>query len=156
MAFADISSPMPELEPGFWRTKALADMSRDEWEALCDGCAKCCLHRLEDEDTREIYFTNVHCRLLDVETGRCTDYRHRSTLVPDCVTLTPAELDDPYWLPSTCAYRLLAEGKELYDWHPLISGDPDTVIRSGNTILGRCVCEDDADELDQHIITWMK
>ena len=86
---------MPDLEPGFWRTKPLDEMNRDEWEALCDGCAKCCLHRLEDEETREIYFTNVHCRLLNLDNGQCSDYTNRSTRVPDCVTLTPAELDAP-------------------------------------------------------------
>ena len=147
---------MAEIEPGFWHHKTLEEMNRDEWEALCDGCAKCCLHRLEDEDTREIYFTNVHCRLLDLKASRCTRYGERSALVPDCVTLTPADLEDPYWLPSTCAYRLLAEGKELPHWHPLISGNPDTVRQSGNSISGRTICEDDADDLSHHIITWMK
>ncbi len=147
---------MSNLEPEFWRNKSLDEMTRDEWEALCDGCAKCCLHRLEDEETRDIYFTNVHCRLLDVKSGQCTDYRNRSTLVSDCVTLTVDNLDDPYWLPSTCAYRLLQEGKELPQWHPLVSGNPETVMQSGNSIKGRCVCEDDADDLVHHIITWMK
>lgn len=144
------------LDHEFWRHKSLGEMNRDEWEALCDGCAKCCLHRLEDDATREIYFTNVHCRLLDIASGRCGDYRNRSTRVPDCVTLTPGNLGDPYWLPSTCAYRLLAEDKELPPWHPLVSGDAGSVLRSGNTITGRCVCEDDADELEHHIITWMR
>ncbi len=147
---------MSNLEPEFWRNKSLNEMNRDEWEALCDGCAKCCLHRLEDEETREIYFTNVHCRLLEVESGQCTDYRNRSRLVSDCVTLTVDNLDDPYWLPSTCAYRLLQEGKDLPQWHPLVSGNTESVMRSGNSIKGRCVCEDDADELVHHIITWMK
>ncbi|MEN8214701.1 MAG: YcgN family cysteine cluster protein, partial [Pseudomonadota bacterium] len=94
--------------------------------------------------------------LLDLESNQCTDYLNRSTLVSDCVTLAPDNLDDPYWLPSTCAYRLLAEGKELPEWHPLVSGNPETVMQSGNSIKGRCVCEDDADELVHHIITWMK
>ena len=147
---------MSNLEPQYWRHKSLGEMNRDEWEALCDGCAKCCLHRLEDEETRDIYFTNVHCRLLDVKSGQCTDYRNRSTQVSDCVTLTVENIDDPYWLPSTCAYRLLQEGKELPQWHPLVSGTTKTVAQSGNSIKGRCVCEDDAGELVHHIITWMK
>ena len=147
---------MSDSNREFWRHKSLGEMNRDEWEALCDGCAKCCLHRLEDEETQDIYFTNVHCRLLDVKSGQCTDYRNRSTLVSDCVTLTVDNLDDPYWLPSTCAYRLLQEGKELPQWHQLVSGNPESVMRSGNSIKGRCVCEDDADELVHHIITWMK
>lgn len=147
---------MAEKRPEFWRQYALDELNRNEWEALCDGCAKCCLHRLEDADTREIYFTNVHCRLLDVPTGQCTDYSNRSVVVPDCVTLTPETLEDPYWLPSTCAYRLVAQGKELPEWHPLISGKTETVFQSGNAIKGRTICEDDADDLVHHIITWMK
>lgn len=147
---------MKTLTSRFWLQKPLDALNRSEWEALCDGCAKCCLHRLEDADTRQIYFTNVHCRLLDVETGRCTDYANRSQRVPDCVTITLAELEDPYWLPSTCAYRLLAENKPLPDWHPLVSGDPESVFRSGNAICRLVVCEDEADELEHHIIDWLK
>ena len=131
-------------------------MTRDEWESLCDGCAKCCLYRLEDEDTRDIYYTNVHCRLLNVETARCTDYANRSVRVPDCVTITPAVLEDPYWLPATCAYRLVAEGQDLPSWHPLVSGDPDSVARAGQRISGRTICEDDADVLEQHLVDWVE
>jgi uncharacterized cysteine cluster protein YcgN (CxxCxxCC family) len=140
----------------FWKTKPLAEMTREEWESLCDGCAKCCLYRLEDEETREIHFTNVHCRLLDVPSARCTDYANRSIRVTDCVTITPEVLDDPYWLPSTCAYRLLAEGRDLPDWHPLVSGDADSVRRAGHQISGRTICEDDADALEQHLVDWIK
>lgn len=147
---------MNSLSPGFWREKTLAELDSVEWEALCDGCAKCCLHRLEDEDTQEIYFTNVHCRLLDTRSCRCRDYPNRATRVDDCVTITLEELKDPYWLPSTCAYRLLAEGKPLPAWHPLISGDPETVFISGNSIGGRTICEDDADALEHHLIDWIK
>lgn len=147
---------MKSEHEAFWTSKPLAAMNTEEWEALCDGCAKCCLHRLEDEDTREIYFTNVHCRLLDTSTRLCTDYPNRSVRVPDCVTVTMKELEDPYWLPSTCAYRLLAEGKELPEWHPLVSGDPATVLRSGNGISGHTICEDEAGDLTNHMITWMK
>lgn len=140
----------------FWREKNLDEMSREEWESLCDGCAKCCLYRLEDADTREIHFTNVHCRLLDTGSGRCTDYANRSRRVPDCVTITPAVLKDPYWLPKTCAYRLLAEGRDLPAWHPLVSGDPDSVRRAGQRICGRTVCEDEADELENHLVDWIE
>ncbi|HDK38626.1 MAG TPA: YcgN family cysteine cluster protein [Thiolapillus brandeum] len=147
---------MTKTPAEYWKHKSLAEMDAGEWEALCDGCAKCCLHRLEDEDTREIYFTNVHCRLLDTETSRCSDYTNRSTRVSDCITITLKELEDPYWLPSTCAYRLLAEGKPLPNWHPLVSGDSGTVFRSGNGIEGRTICEDDADRLDHHLIDWIK
>ena len=131
-------------------------MDQGEWESLCDGCAKCCLYRLEDEDTREVYFTNVHCRLLDTVSGRCTDYPNRSTRVSDCVTITPAVLQDPYWLPATCAYRLLAEGRDLPAWHPLLSGDPDSVVEAGQRVCNRTICEDDADELESHLVDWIE
>lgn len=147
---------MSSPEKQFWRHKKLSEMSPAEWESLCDGCAKCCLYRLEDEDTRQIYFTNVHCRLLDTECGRCTDYTNRSTRVPDCVTITPAVLEDPYWLPRSCAYRLLAEGRDLPDWHPLVTGDPASVATSGNRLSGLIVCEDDADELENHLVDWVE
>ena len=141
----------------FWERKSLAELSREEWESLCDGCAKCCLHRLEDEETRDIYFTNVHCRLLDTESCRCSDYANRSTRVEDCVTITLDELKDPYWLPATCAYRLLAEGRPLPDWHPLVSGDPASVVEAGHSIgNGRTVCEDEADDLAHHLIDWIR
>lgn len=140
----------------FWKTKSLAEMDRDEWESLCDGCAKCCLYRLEDADTRAVYTTNVHCRLLDTESGRCTDYPNRSERVPDCVTITPAVLEDPYWLPTTCAYRRLAEGKDLPDWHPLVTGDPDSVRLAGHRVCGRTICEDDADVLESHLVDWFE
>lgn len=140
----------------FWRRKALDALEPAEWESLCDGCGKCCLHKLEDEDTREIRFTNVACRLLDAATCRCSDYANRSSRVPDCVTLTPEVLDDPYWLPATCAYRLVAEGKDLPDWHPLVSGDAMSVVRSGHSVCGRVVSELDADDLEHHLISWVK
>jgi uncharacterized cysteine cluster protein YcgN (CxxCxxCC family) len=143
---------MTVLRPNFWQAFALDALTQDEWETLCDGCGKCCLHRLEDADTREIYLTNVHCRLLDTSTCRCTNYAKRASLVADCVSLTVDNLTDPYWLPETCAYRLLAEGKPLFAWHPLISGTPETVVSSGNSIRGYSICEDDADDLTQHII----
>ena len=140
----------------FWKQKSLVEMTDEEWESLCDGCAKCCLYRLEDEDTRQIYFTNVHCRLLDTETARCTDYTNRSVRVPDCVTITPEVLTDPYWLPKTCAYRLLAEGRDLPAWHPLVSGSPDTVQRAGQRACNRSICEDEADALENHLVDWFE
>ena len=146
---------MPELIPEFWKQKPLSSLNQMEWEALCDGCAKCCLHRLEDVDTREIHFTNVVCQLLDQESCRCRDYPNRSRLVPDCITLTLKILEDPYWLPSTCAYRLLAESKELPDWHPLVSGTQETVFESGNSVRGRVICETEADDLEHHLIDWV-
>ncbi|VAX06959.1 UPF0260 protein YcgN [hydrothermal vent metagenome] len=139
----------------FWKQKPLNELTHKEWEALCDGCAKCCLHRLEDEDTQEIQFTNVVCRLLDPENGKCTKYGGRSTLVPTCVTMTIKDLENPYWLPSTCAYRLLAEGKELPDWHPLVSGNQYSVFNAGHSVLGRAICETKADELEYHMIDWV-
>lgn len=140
------------MNPRFWETKTLGEMTRDEWEALCDGCGKCCLHKLEDEDTGELVPTNVACRLLDRRTGRCKDYRNRRAHVPDCVRLTPAKLDTIEWLPSTCAYRLLADGEKLPEWHPLETGDPDSVKRAGHSVSGWTVSEDDAGPLEHHML----
>ena len=147
---------MPEITPKFWKEKPLATLSRKEWESLCDGCAKCCLHRLEDEDTGEVFTTNIVCRYLDHNDCRCTDYLNRSTNVPDCVSVTLELLKDPYWLPSTCAYRILAEGSDLPEWHPLVSGTFDTVFSSGNSILGRVVCETKADDPEHHLVQWAR
>ena len=147
---------MSSLSAPFWKQKKLTEMGADEWESLCDGCAKCCLYRLEDEDTRDVYFTNVHCRLLDTESGRCTDYRNRSVRVPDCVTITPKVLEDPYWLPRTCAYRLVAEDHDLPDWHPLVSGDAQTVVHAGQRVCSWTICEDDADALENHLVDWIE
>jgi hypothetical protein len=147
---------MSNLDIPFWKQKKLTEMGAEEWESLCDGCAKCCLYRLEDEDTRDIYFTNVHCRLLDTGSGRCTDYSNRSLRVPDCVTITPQVLEDPYWLPRSCAYRLLAEGRNLPDWHPLVSGDPQSVVHAGQRVCNRTICEDEADELENHLVDWVE
>ncbi len=139
----------------FWETTPLAEMSREQWESLCDGCAKCCLQKLEDMDTREIFFTNVACRYLDLDTCRCTDYANRSKILPTCVTLTLKDLDDPYWLPVTCAYRLLAQGRPLPRWHPLRSGDQHSVFNAGHSICGRVICETEADDLEHHLVDWI-
>ncbi len=142
----------------FWKNARLDALSPRQWESLCDGCGRCCLHKLEDEDSGEFYYTNVACRLLDPDTCRCRDYVQRKTRVPDCITLTIDSLADPAWLPSTCAYRLLAEGKPLPAWHPLVSGDPDSVLRAGHSARGRVIPETDAgtdaDDLLQHLVDW--
>jgi uncharacterized cysteine cluster protein YcgN (CxxCxxCC family) len=140
----------------FWLEKPLTELTRNEWESLCDHCAKCCLHKIEDIDTREIHFTNVCCRFLDQQTCRCTEYKDRSVRVPDCVTLTPDDLIDPYWLPSTCSYRLIAENKPLPDWHPLLTGNCESTCEAGQQICGRVISETEADKLEQHLITWVQ
>ena len=141
-------------EDPFWRRKTLAEMTRSEWESLCDGCAKCCLDKLEDDDTGEISYTEVACRLLDLGTCRCTDYSNRTRFVPDCVVLTPRTVARLTWLPSSCAYRLVSEGKDLEWWHPLVSGDPETVHRAGVSVRGRAVPEALAGDLEDHIVHW--
>ena len=135
----------------FWEAP-LASLDAGEWEALCDGCGKCCLHKLEDEDSGRIYPTNVACRLLDLETARCGDYKHRRRHVPDCLTLTRAKIDDIEWLPQTCAYRLRAEGEPLPEWHYLVCGDRDAVHRAGQSIVGWTVGEDMAGPLENHLV----
>jgi len=149
------SPPSPVTGRGgevFWETTALADLTEVEWEALCDGCGKCCLHKLENEDTGELFHTNVACRLLDVQTGRCTRYAERFRWVPDCVALTPAEVQCVNWLPATCAYRLRAEDQPLPDWHPLRTGDPCSTQRAGMSVCGWAVPERRARRLEDHII----
>jgi uncharacterized cysteine cluster protein YcgN (CxxCxxCC family) len=143
-------------EAPFWRTKPLTKMTRKEWESLCDGCGKCCLHKIEDFLSGEISYTNVACRLLDSDTCRCKDYKNRTKKVHDCVELTAENISALRWMPSTCAYRLLAEGKDLPEWHPLITGDPKSVERAGHSIRGRVVEEDDAEDIGDYIVTWPK
>lgn len=129
-------------------------MSKDEWESLCDGCGKCCLHKLRDNDTDEVYFTNVACRLLDLETCQCSDYAGRFRKIPDCVSLSPALLDDIDWLPPSCSYRLVKEGYDLPDWHPLRSGSAKTVHKAGVSARGRIISEREAGMLEDHLADW--
>jgi len=136
----------------FWE-QPLETLDRGQWEALCDGCGKCCLHKLEDEDTGELYATNVACRLLDRRTGQCSDYRNRRKWVSECVRLTFRDVQRGIdWLPSTCAYRLRGEGRPLPDWHYLVSGDRAAVIRAGESVSGWTVSEDDAGDLENHVV----
>jgi uncharacterized protein len=141
----------------FWRRKSLAEMTPAEWESLCDGCGRCCLNKLEEEDTGRVHYTDVGCRLLDTKTCRCKDYKHRGDVVEDCIQLTPDNVTTLKWLPPTCAYRLLATGRDLYWWHPLVSGDPATVHAAGMSVRGRVgLSEDNLGEQDyeDRIVRW--
>lgn len=144
----------------FWQTKRLEQMSRAEWESLCDGCGKCCLHKLIDEDAplsaNALEFTDVSCRLLDTQTGLCSDYSNRLSQVPDCVVLTPENLADVYYMPNSCAYRRIAEGRGLAAWHPLLhDGSRQPMMDAGISAAGRCKSELDVkDDLEDRIVTW--
>ncbi|MEO6340420.1 MAG: YcgN family cysteine cluster protein [Caulobacteraceae bacterium] len=140
MSGKPLSQPTSAVPP-FWEVKRLDQMTPVEWESLCDGCGRCCLIRFEDEDTGEIIPTRVACRLLDTETCRCTRYEHRKRFVPDCIKLTPGKLEHLTWMPRSCAYRRLYEGRPLADWHPLISGDPESTHRAGVGIRGQVISE---------------
>ncbi len=136
----------------FWEDQPLEALDRAQWEALCDGCGKCCVHKLEDEETGEMFATNVACKLLDRHKGQCRDYRHRRAYVPECVRLTPRLARTLDWLPETCAYRLRAAGQPLPDWHYLVCGDREAVHRAGMSVRGWTISEDDAGELEDHIL----
>ncbi len=135
----------------FWEDLPLEALDRAQWEALCDGCGKCCLHKLEDEETGELFATNVACKLLDRRMGLCKDYKHRRAYVPECVRLTTRNVRDIEWLPSTCAYRLRANGEKLPDWHYLVSGDREAVHMAGESTRGWTISEDDAGDLEHHM-----
>ena len=139
----------------FWETKKLAEMTAEEWESLCDNCGKCCLHKLEDEDTGKIAFTSVACRLINLNTCRCTRYNERTKLVAECLDIRKLDVEKYNWLPSTCAYRLLNEGNELPAWHPLITGSPASVKRAGVSISSYAIKESMAMDLEDHIIEWL-
>lgn len=140
----------------FWKTKTLEEMTPDEWEAVCDGCAKCCLVKLEDEETGDIAYTRLHCRLLDGQTCRCSNYAERKTLVPDCIRLTPKALTEIKWMPDTCAYKLLQNGEPLPQWHHLVCGDRQAIHEAGHSVRGQTHNEDDVDEddLGDWVIDW--
>ena len=143
------------LRTKFWETIPLEQMTPQEWEAVCDGCGKCCLNKLEDADTGEVFFTRVACRLFDDATCRCGNYAIRKSLVPECVVLTPEKLPEiSYWLPKSCAYRRLNEGRGLTRWHPLVSGDPESIHRAGRSVRGSTLSESDVheDDWEDHII----
>jgi uncharacterized cysteine cluster protein YcgN (CxxCxxCC family) len=140
----------------FWRRKSMAEMSPREWESLCDGCGKCCVLKLEDEDTGELFHTDVTCKLLDLHTCRCSRYAERQKFVPDCVKLSPDNVGSLHFMPSTCAYRLLAAGEDLPWWHPLVSGRRDTVHKAGISVRHRVISEEEIDEADlpNRIVDW--
>jgi uncharacterized cysteine cluster protein YcgN (CxxCxxCC family) len=141
----------------FWNTKTLGEMTTEEWESLCDGCGRCCLHKLEDIDTGLYFYTNIACRLLDQETCRCKEYPNRMSLVKDCLVLSPADHEHYNWLPTTCAYRRLANGMDLEWWHPLVSGDPATVHQARISVRNRTVSENEVgkEQLEDHIVSWI-
>jgi|TARA_R110000772_G_scaffold163459_2_gene274706 hypothetical protein len=142
-----------------WWEKPLDALTPSQWEALCDGCARCCLHKLEDADSGEVFYTRVSCRYLHSESCRCREYTQRSRLVADCMTLQPDNIAEALaWLPATCAYRLRARGEPLYPWHPLLSGDADSVHRAGISVRGRVVSEEHVhpDSHEEHIVRWVQ
>ncbi len=141
----------------FWQRKRLDEMTQLEWESLCDGCGQCCMNKLQDEDTGEVYHTDLVCRYMNVQTGQCTVYSRRLEKVPECTVLTPETVARYSWLPYTCAYRTLAEGRPLADWHPLRSGDPESVHRAGVSVRGRVISESSVpeDDWEEHIIHWV-
>jgi len=147
-----MNKPPPSQEKmPFWE-RPLTELDRGQWEALCDGCGRCCVHKLEDEETGILYPTNVACKLLDRTSGRCTDYKNRKRLVADCVTLERGKLGSLDWLPETCSYRLRASGEPLPDWHYLISGSRESVHEAGQSVRGWTVSEDDAGDLEYHVV----
>ncbi|QCE35050.1 YcgN family cysteine cluster protein [Acetobacteraceae bacterium] len=140
--------------PPFWKNKQLEDFTHEEWESLCDQCGRCCLNKLLDEESGEIAWTKVACRGLDCQTGNCKTYDSRFQLIPDCISLTPELVRQINWLPVSCAYRLVNEGKDLPEWHPLKSGTLKTVHQAGASVAGRCISERVAHDLEDYIVDW--
>lgn len=154
-----MSKNLPTTSPNgkpFWQTKPLTEMSQQEWESLCDGCARCCLVKIQYMDSDEVFYTDLACNLLDTHACRCTNYARRAELNPACVILTPEKIPELSWMPKTCAYRRIAEGKDLAWWHPLVSGDPNTVHSAGISVRGRVIREEDIDpeDLEDHVGKW--
>ena len=147
-----------ELRPEFWKHYSLTELNQAEWEALCDGCGLCCLVKLEDEETEEIAYTKVACKLLDCQTGHCSDYSNRKIHVPDCIQLTPEKLQEIRWLPNTCAYRRINEGKKLPNWHYLVTGNRQSVVSARKSVAGRCISEEkiNPDDIDDYIVRWVR
>ena len=141
----------------FWETKKLHEMTTEEWESLCDNCGRCCLVKLEDEDTEEIHFTNVVCNLIDLDSCRCTDYENRCTRVPECIDLKQHDFKEYTWMPASCAYRILVDGGQLAGWHPLVSGRQETVQEAGISISSYAIKEADVgdDDLTEYVIDWL-
>ena len=148
---------MAELAPDFWKNRPLDDLNPQEWEALCDGCGRCCLVKLEDFDSNEVYFTSLACELLDTESCRCQNYSQRFKKVDDCVQLSAEKVESINWLPATCAYRLRHEGEPLPEWHPLVSGNPESVREAGISVSGRVIPEAyvHPDSIEEHIVYWV-
>ena len=144
----------PTVNAPFWVTKSLPQMSQQEWESLCDGCGKCCLVKLEDEESGEVVFTNVACNLLNLRTCQCNDYAHRFSKMPDCLQLTRDRIAEFHWLPQTCAQRLLAEGYALPEWHPLRTGSASAMHAAGQSVRNKAVHERHAGPWEDHIVTW--
>ena len=134
------------MDQAFWKRKSLAEMNAEEWDALCDGCALCCLHKVQDEDTSKVFYTDIACRLLDLETCRCTDYANRARKVRECLVLAADQPEAFEWLPASCAYRRLSKGGDLPDWHPLVTGDPDSTHKAGISIRSFAVSENETEE----------
>lgn len=140
----------------FWKTHQLHEMTDEQWESLCDNCGKCCLHKLEDEKTGELHYTSVACRLMDLKTCRCSRYSERTQLIPSCLDLHQPNFVQFDWLPETCAYRLLSEGEDLPEWHPLVTGSPNSVHNRGISIRSYAMKASDVNRVEDHIIKWLK